>query len=149
MLLQPEEIGILLRHHPTFVRHLSCHQHRKVLGFGIALCYAFTLSILWIADVGSSEFIHLLVLDLIVKVAHHTFHTTVQQCLPGDSIGDHLHTGNNEIYYVLSGSADYNDNGTTVKIEAGDVTVCNDGESHGLVNTGSEPLHLIALILNS
>ena len=69
--------------------------------------------------------------------------------LPGDSIGDHLHTGNNEIYYVLSGSADYNDNGTTVKIEAGDVTVCNDGESHGVVNNGTEPLEMIALILNS
>ena len=68
---------------------------------------------------------------------------------PGDSIGDHLHTGNNEIYYVLSGTGDYNDNGTQVKISAGDVTVCNDGESHGVVNNSTEPLEMIALILNS
>ena len=66
---------------------------------------------------------------------------------PGNSIGDHTHQGDNEIYYILAGTGTYNDNGTTTVIKAGDVTVCNDGESHGLVNTGSEPLQAIALIL--
>ena len=77
--------------------------------------------------------------------------TIFNHCIlqPGQSIGDHMHIGNNEIYYVLSGTGDYNDNGTLVKISAGDVTVCNDGESHGAVCTGTEPLEMIALILNS
>lgn len=66
---------------------------------------------------------------------------------PGESIGEHTHTGDNEIYYILSGSGTYNDNGTTVTVHPGDTTVCNDGEMHGLVNDGTEPIELIALIL--
>ena len=66
---------------------------------------------------------------------------------PGESIGEHTHTGDNEIYYILSGSGTYNDNGTKVTIHPGDTTVCNDGEMHGLINDGAEPIELIALIL--
>ena len=66
---------------------------------------------------------------------------------PGRSVGDHTHTGDNEIYYFLKGSGVYNDNGSKVRVHAGDTTVCNDGEMHGLVNDGDEPLEFIALIL--
>ena len=66
---------------------------------------------------------------------------------PGNSIGEHAHEGDNEIFYVLSGCGEYNDNGTIVKLEPGDTAVCNDGERHSLVNTGDEPLEMIALIL--
>ena len=66
---------------------------------------------------------------------------------PGNSIGEHTHEGDNEIYYILSGTGTYNDNGTYMKIGPGDTTVCNDGELHGLVNDGDEPIELIALIL--
>ncbi|MBR3318252.1 MAG: cupin domain-containing protein [Atopobiaceae bacterium] len=66
---------------------------------------------------------------------------------PGNSIGEHEHTGDNEIFYFLSGTGTYNDNGTIVEVGPGDTTVCNDGEKHGLVNTGDVPLEFIALIL--
>jgi mannose-6-phosphate isomerase-like protein (cupin superfamily) len=66
---------------------------------------------------------------------------------PGRSVGDHTHTGDNEIYYFLKGSGLYNDNGKSVRVFPGDTTVCNDGECHGLVNDGAEPLEFIALIL--
>jgi mannose-6-phosphate isomerase-like protein (cupin superfamily) len=66
---------------------------------------------------------------------------------PGRSVGDHTHTGDNEIYYFLKGSGLYNDNGKSVRVFPGDTTVCNDGECHGLVNDGDEPLEFIALIL--
>ena len=66
---------------------------------------------------------------------------------PGNSVGYHVHEGDNEIYYILSGTGEYNDNGNICTISAGDVTICNDGESHGLLNTGVEPIELIALIL--
>lgn len=68
---------------------------------------------------------------------------------PGNSIGKHVHSGDNEIFYVLSGSGEYDDNGTLVNVERGDTMVCNDGEAHGFVNTGKEPLVLAALILYS
>ncbi len=68
---------------------------------------------------------------------------------PGRSVGEHTHHGDHEIYYFLSGSGTYNDNGHYVKVCPGDTTVCNDGELHGLVNDGDEPLEFIALILYS
>ena len=68
---------------------------------------------------------------------------------PGNSIGEHKHEGDNEIFYFLSGTGEYNDNGTIVQVGPGDTTICNDGELHGLVNTGDVPLEFIALILYS
>ena len=66
---------------------------------------------------------------------------------PGNSIGEHTHEGDNEIFYFIKGTGEYNDNGTIVQVGPGDTTICNDGEMHGLVNTGDEPLKFIALIL--
>ena len=66
---------------------------------------------------------------------------------PGNSIGEHAHSGDNEIFYFLSGEGEYNDNGTVVTVRPGDTVVCNDGETHSLKNTGKEPLRFIALIL--
>ena len=66
---------------------------------------------------------------------------------PGNSVGEHTHVGDNEVYYFLRGTGTYNDNGTYVKIGPGDTTVCNEGELHGLVNDGDEPLEFIALVL--
>lgn len=65
----------------------------------------------------------------------------------GCGVGYHTHCGDAEIYYVLSGEGEYNDNGTVTTIKAGDVTFTHDGESHGLINNGDEPLHVIALII--
>lgn len=73
-------------------------------------------------------------------------HTTVA---PGSGIGYHVHNGDTEIYYVISGSAEYNDNGTITTIEAGDVTFTPSGCGHGINNKGSEPLEIIALIIYS
>ncbi len=66
---------------------------------------------------------------------------------PGRSIGEHRHEGDNEIFYFLKGSGMYNDNGNPVRVFPGDTAVCSDGECHGLVNDGDEPLEFIALIL--
>ena len=66
---------------------------------------------------------------------------------PGRSIGEHTHSGDNEIFYFLSGTGTYNDNGTVVTVNPGDTAICNDGEMHGLINTGDQPLEFIALIL--
>ena len=65
----------------------------------------------------------------------------------GNSIGLHAHDKDNEIFYILSGTGEYYDNGTKVVLEPGDTTICKDTEEHSLVNTGTEDLVLIALIL--
>lgn len=71
-------------------------------------------------------------------------HTTVA---PHSGIGFHIHNGDTEIYYILSGKAKYNDNRTVVDIEAGDVTFTPIGTGHGIENDNDEPLDLIALII--
>lgn len=71
-------------------------------------------------------------------------HTTVA---PHSGIGYHIHNGDTEIYYILSGKAKYNDNGTVVDIEAGDVTFTPSGTGHGIENNNDEPLNIIALIV--
>lgn len=71
-------------------------------------------------------------------------HTTVY---PGSVIGYHIHTGDSETYYILSGKGKYNDNGTFVEIGPGDVAYCAPGEGHGLECIGDEPIEMIALIL--
>ena len=68
----------------------------------------------------------------------------------GSVLGYHEHHGNGESYYILSGEAVYNDNGTKRVIRAGDVTWTPDGTGHAVDNSeGKENMVFIALIVNS
>ena len=71
-------------------------------------------------------------------------HTVV---FPGSSIGHHTHQGDFETYYILKGEGVVNDNGVKTPVKAGDVVCTRDSESHGLENTGTENIELIALVL--
>lgn len=66
---------------------------------------------------------------------------------PGSSIGLHPHIGDTEAYYFLEGSGLYQNNKETYEVKAGDITVVDDGDMHGITNTGDVPLRFIALIL--
>lgn len=66
---------------------------------------------------------------------------------PGCGLGWHIHNGDSETYYILSGHGEYSDNGNIVELYPGDAALVNDGEGHSIRNTGEEPLELIALIL--
>ncbi len=66
---------------------------------------------------------------------------------PGSSVGLHRHEKDFEVYYILHGHGMYNDDGTIQPVGPGDVTICPEGRSHALDNTGDEDLEYIALIL--
>ncbi len=66
---------------------------------------------------------------------------------PGDSIGEHQHLGEQEIFYFIKGSGIVIDDGKKVEISAGDVMVTPNNASHGVINNGDEDLVFIALIL--
>lgn len=66
---------------------------------------------------------------------------------PGCSIGYHKHEGDSEIYHMLRGTAEYNDNGTVTSLLPGDTAVCPEGSSHGIANTSERPAEFIALVL--
>lgn len=66
---------------------------------------------------------------------------------PNCEIGHHEHHGETEAYYILEGEGMYEEDGVAISVEAGDVTFCDDGHGHGLKNTGTEDLVMVALIL--
>lgn len=66
---------------------------------------------------------------------------------PDCSIGYHVHHGESETYYFLSGKGTYDDNGSPRPVEAGDVTFTPDGCGHAVSNTGDEDLVFMALII--
>ena len=67
---------------------------------------------------------------------------------PGVSIGLHAHDGEEEIFHILSGEGEFDDNGKTVPIRAGDTAVTGGGASHAIANTMTDrPLVVLATIL--
>ena len=93
---------------------------------------------------GTTEFIHLLEKDQFHSKGRLFAHTILK---PGASIGYHKHEGDYEGYYIIKGEGTFNDNGREYPVRAGDFTLIDVGESHGLENTGKEDLELIALVL--
>ena len=70
-------------------------------------------------------------------------HTTVY---PGSAIGYHVHTNESETYYILKGTARFNDNGTEHILCPGDVAFTGSGDGHG-IEALEGPVEMIALIL--
>ncbi|MCF0137964.1 MAG: cupin domain-containing protein [Oscillospiraceae bacterium] len=62
-------------------------------------------------------------------------------------LGFHTHNGDVEYYLMLSGEAEYSDNGEQTVLRAGDTSFCGDGEGHAIVNRRDEPVVLVALII--
>ena len=65
----------------------------------------------------------------------------------GCSIGFHVHEKDSELFYILSGEAQYNDNGEIKTVRAGDVAICPAGTGHGIENRTDETVEFIALIV--
>lgn len=66
---------------------------------------------------------------------------------PGAGLGEHDHTDNYEIYYILSGKAIAVDNGEEVELGAGDIVYTADGATHSIRNAGDEPMVMLATIV--
>ena len=66
---------------------------------------------------------------------------------PGTGIGYHVHETDSELFYFLNGPLEYNDNGTVVTVNAGDVAICPAGTGHAVTNNTDETKELVALIV--
>ena len=71
----------------------------------------------------------------------------VNELLPSGVIGNHMHEGEEEIYYIIEGNGIIQDNGVEIPIGKGDVIYTKSGESHGMINTGTESLKFIGFIV--
>lgn len=64
---------------------------------------------------------------------------------PGTSIGEHKHADSEEIYFIIEGHGVLILDGREFPVEAGDVSICHSGHSHGIKNNGNSPLRLIVI----
>ena len=62
--------------------------------------------------------------------------------LPGSSIGEHPHLGDDEIYFIISGTGVMVVDGEEQDVGPGAVVLTLSGSSHGLRNTGQEDLRM-------
>lgn len=65
---------------------------------------------------------------------------------PGAGIGYHTHENEEEIFYVIKGSAMLDDNGVTRTIKPGDTSLTGNGAGHSLSNAGDDDLVVMAVI---
>lgn len=66
---------------------------------------------------------------------------------PGEEVQYHMHIGESETYFILSGKGIYNDDGNKIDISSGLVTFTPSGHGHGIKNTGDELLTFVALVV--
>lgn len=69
------------------------------------------------------------------------------QLKSGEEVECHVHEGECEYYYIISGTGLYDDNGVFTEVKPGTVTYTPSGSSHGIKNTGEKVLEFIALII--
>ena len=69
------------------------------------------------------------------------------QVKPGEEVDYHMHVGESETFFFLSGEGTYNDNGENIEIVPGMVTFTPSGQGHAVKNTGSDMLSFIAMIV--
>ena len=68
---------------------------------------------------------------------------------PGASVGYHKHAGTEEVYFIMTGKGLYTEEGEECSALPGDVFLCREGRSHGILNTGEVKLVLGAAITKS
>lgn len=64
----------------------------------------------------------------------------------GCSIGYHLHENEEEVFVVLAGTAEADDNGNKVILDTGDTILTGNGAGHSIKCISSQPLELLAVI---
>lgn len=65
---------------------------------------------------------------------------------PGCSIGFHNHDDEEEVFVILKGIAEADDNGESVKLYPGDTILTADGAGHSVKSVGNETLEMLAVI---
>lgn len=65
---------------------------------------------------------------------------------PGSSIGFHNHNDEEEVFVILNGVAEADDNGKKELLYPGDTILTGDGAGHSIKSVGDDRLEMIAVI---
>ena len=93
---------------------------------------------------GTMEFLHLFSKEEMLGKADICVTLTIH---PGDSIGEHAHGPEAEIYYLLKGQLEVSDNGKILTMNEGDALFTGNGDTHCFVNKSNENAELFAIIV--
>ena len=88
---------------------------------------------------GEKEFIAKIHFDGLNKIIHGTLP-------PGATIGKHIHEGDSEIIYILSGTGEVFYDGDIIPLEAGQCHYCPKGHTHSLINNSEADLVFFAVV---
>ncbi len=66
---------------------------------------------------------------------------------PGGSIGSHTQASGDDLNYVLSGVGRAVCSGVEEELRPGVMHICPQGEEHSIINTGSEDLVLLTIVV--
>ena len=67
---------------------------------------------------------------------------------PGCGIGFHNHDNEEEIFYIIKGTAEADDNGETVILNAGDTILTGNGAGHSIRCAGDKAVEMTAVIVS-
>ena len=65
---------------------------------------------------------------------------------PGSSIGFHKHENEEEVFVIIKGAAEADDNGKTETLYPGDTILTANGAGHSVKSVGDETLEMLAVI---
>ena len=65
---------------------------------------------------------------------------------PGVSIGFHRHENEEELFFIVRGSGEIDDNGSVRQVNSGDAVLTGNGAGHAVKNTGDDTLEILAVI---
>jgi mannose-6-phosphate isomerase-like protein (cupin superfamily) len=66
---------------------------------------------------------------------------------PAASIGVHQHDGEDEVYYILSGTGIIDDGQRRSSVGPGDAVLTGRGAAHAIANSGQTDLEVLAIIM--
>lgn len=95
---------------------------------------------------GSPSFLHLLTPEAMGSWCSLASIVTLQ---PGESVGEHPHVDNGELYLVLTGKAQVTEDGITRELLPGDTEFCAHGHTHSIANHTDEAATFLALIVQN
>jgi len=67
---------------------------------------------------------------------------------PGCGIGFHNHDNEEEVFYIIKGTAEADDNGEAVVLSAGDTILTGNGAGHSIRCHGDETVEMTAVIVS-
>ncbi|MBQ2895418.1 MAG: cupin domain-containing protein [Oscillospiraceae bacterium] len=67
---------------------------------------------------------------------------------PGCGIGDHPHTTNAEIYWIVEGELVFTEDGQEYILHPGDITYTADGHVHSIENRSTTTARMAAIVIN-